>query len=365
MVLRRHGRAVFRGRIGIELRGESSRRFPKKAYGVELRDRSGDNRDAGLLGMPADDDWALYPSYNDKTLVRNTLAYATARRLGRYASRTRHVELWLNGRYRGVYVLIEKLKLHDDRVDLEEPAHLLEWISWQETQDEGVDVRLPGADVPLVFDDPERGDLDREERQEVRRSVKAADAALYGPAFTDPATGWRGHLDEAAAVDYVLLNELFKNQDGFHKSVYLARGAAGRWVLGPIWDFDLSMGNSRFAPASPVAGSTLADRGWAERLYADPTFVAALAARWRALRAAGLRPWLHAEVKRSTRQLVRSGAARRNFQRWPVLGKVVWPNPAEAADRTTYASEVRALRTWLDARVAWLDEHVHELRPRS
>src|SRR5918997_543995 len=39
----------YRGRIGIERRGQSSQMFPKVSYAIELR------RDAALLGMPADD----------------------------------------------------------------------------------------------------------------------------------------------------------------------------------------------------------------------------------------------------------------------------------------------------------------------
>jgi CotH kinase protein len=88
----------YHGRIGIERRGQSSQQFPKRSYAVELA------RDAPLLGMPADDDWVLYAPYNDKTLMRNVVAYATARAIGRYAARTRFVELRLDGRYRGVYV---------------------------------------------------------------------------------------------------------------------------------------------------------------------------------------------------------------------------------------------------------------------
>jgi len=41
----------------------------------------------------------------------------------------------------------------------------------------------------------------------------------------------------------------------------------------------------------------------------------------------------------------------------------LWPNPPAAVRRTTYASEVRALRTWLERRIAWLDAHVHMLSP--
>lgn len=109
---------VYAGFGGIELRGHSSLAFPKKQYGLELRDRRGEGRDAGLLGMPKDDDWVLSAPYTDKSLMRNALAYETARQsFGRYAPRTRYVEVVLNGRYRGVYVLTQKLELGKGRIE--------------------------------------------------------------------------------------------------------------------------------------------------------------------------------------------------------------------------------------------------------
>jgi hypothetical protein len=363
MVVRDNGRAVYRGRIGIERRGQSSQRFPKRSWGLELRNRRGDNRDVALLGMPADDDWILYAAYNDKTLMRNVIAYETARRLGRYAARTRFVEVHLNGRYHGVYVLMEKLKLQKDRLDLPEPAHLMEWTFSYQARNKGRYFRLPVSEYFMLFEDPERKDLGKRARSRVRGSLGDAERALYGEGFRDPATGWRRHIDERAAVDYVLVNELFKNQDAFHASTYLARGAGGRWQLGPVWDFDIAMGNSDYGPSATLEGSMLEERAWASRLYRDPAFVDAVAARWRALRAGGLRGALLRSVAGHARRLAATGAAGRNFRRWPVLGTRVWPNPPEAVQRTTYGSEVAALRGWLDRRIAWMDGHVSELRP--
>ena len=108
----------YDGFIGIELRGSSSQAFPKKQYGVETRDEAGDNLNVSLLGMPEENDWVLYAPYSDKSLMRNVLAYELARRMGRYASRTRFVEVVLNGDYQGVYVLMEKIKRDRNRVDI-------------------------------------------------------------------------------------------------------------------------------------------------------------------------------------------------------------------------------------------------------
>ena len=95
-------RPVLLGVVIAALAPASSQRFPKKSFALETR------RAAALLGLPADDDWVLYAPYNDKSLMRNVLAYETTHRLGRYASRTRWVELTLNGRPHGVYVLMER-----------------------------------------------------------------------------------------------------------------------------------------------------------------------------------------------------------------------------------------------------------------
>jgi hypothetical protein len=357
MVVRDAGRRVYRGRIGIELRGQSSLMFPKKSWSLELRDSKGDNRDVSLLGMPADDDWVLYAGYNDKTLMRNVLAYETARRLGRYASRTRFVEVTLNGRYHGVYVLMEKLKLQKDRIDLPEPAQLLEWTFPFQARDKGHSFGLPVWHYRVLFEDPERADLSRKRRAQIRRSISATERAVY------ELDGWRRLLDERSAVDFILVNELFKNQDAFHASTYLARGAGGPWQLGPVWDFDIAAGNSDYGPSARLKGSMLDRRPWARRLYADRAFVRAVTARWRELRAAGLRQALLASAGRHARRLAATGAAGRNFRRWPVLGVRVWPNPPAAVRRTTYASEVRALRRWLSLRIGWMDRHVDDLSP--
>jgi hypothetical protein len=362
MTVRDGARLYYRGHIGIEQRGQSSRvLFPKKSWSVETRTAGGANRDVSLLGLPEDNDWVLYASYNDKTLMRNVLAYETVRRMGRYASRTGFVEVAINGRYHGVYVLMERLKLDGQRVDVPEPGNLLEWTFDFQARQKGTFFRLPITRRPILFEDPERGELSRARRAAVRRSLVAAERALYGRRFRDPARGWRVRLDEAAAVDYVLVNELFKNEDAFHASTYLARGRGGLWQLGPVWDFDISMGNSSYGPSSRLTGSMLARRHWGSRLLQDRRFVRALAARWRQLQADGLGDAILDSVEHIAARLAASGAAGRNFRRWPVLGRRVWPNPPGAISRTTYSSEVRALRSWLSRRIAWLNRNIGRL----
>ncbi|MBC8384513.1 MAG: CotH kinase family protein, partial [Candidatus Cloacimonetes bacterium] len=110
----------YDGFAGIEIRGSSSVMFPKKQYAFETQDEFGENLNVPLLGLPTENDWILYAPYSDKTLIRNALAYELARKAGRYASRLRFCELVINDDYKGLYILFEKIKRDDDRVDISE-----------------------------------------------------------------------------------------------------------------------------------------------------------------------------------------------------------------------------------------------------
>jgi CotH kinase protein len=347
------GGNVYTGRAGIETRGHSSQLFPKKQYGIELRDRRGEGRDAALVGLPADDDWVLSANYNEKTLMRNAAAYRTARSVfRRWAPRTRYVEVILNGRYRGVYVLTERIELHEDRVDAED-GWILELVFGYQAAGERHFIS-PRTRRPLIFTDPD--DPSRGEARSIRRDVARFERALYGKRFRHRRRGWRARADQDALVDYVLLQELFGNPDGFHASTYFHRPPRGRIVFGPLWDFDIAMGNTTVDRFRTTRGWKLGRRSYVERLYRDRGFRRAMARRWREVRGAGLRRRILHGIARDARRLARPQV--RNFRRWPVLGRYVWPNPVDPRTgryRPTWRSEVAYLRRWLGARIAWMN----------
>lgn len=355
---------VYDGRIGIEVRGQSSQRFPKKQFSVETLTGGGDNRNVSPLGLPEENDWVLYAAYNDGSLMRNVVAYRAARQMGRYASRTRYVELVLDGAYWGVYVLMEKPKLDGDRVpDPEGPSDgfLLEYTHPSKIDPGDTYFRTPVTRTPIVYDDPERGDMPPARAREIARRVGAMERSLYGSGFRHPTRGHRAHLDTAAAVDYVLLYELFRNYDAFSASTFMHEGPDGRIALGPAWDFDLSMGNP--AALLPPRGCSLCDRRWTSRLYADRTFTAAMSARWAQLRRQGFLARTLAAIDRDARALQSSQV--RNLRRWPVLGFApVSASAPEASLRAAYRAETGRLRTWIRVRAGWLTANVGRLGVR-
>jgi hypothetical protein len=217
--------------------------------------------------------------------------------------------------------------------------------------------KSPRTGRPLLFTDPD--EPSRAERRSIRGDVVRFERALYGKRFRHPTRGWRRHADPAAAMDYFLLQELFGNQDAFHASTFFHRPPGGRITFGPLWDFDIAMGNTTMTRFRTTPGWNLRGRPYAGRLWQDARFRRGLAARWRKLREAGLRQRVRGMIARDARRL--RGPQVRNFTRWPILGRYVWPNPADPRTgryRPTWGSEVAYLRRWLGARISWMNRRL-------
>lgn len=127
----------------IHIRGGSTQIYPKKAYKLSLtQDSLGDNtrnNKVSLLGMRQDDDWILYPAYNDQEKIRNVFSsnlwkYTCAKdnSLGiDNGMEYKYIELFINGEYWGLYALgypIDELQLE---VDGKQQEHLYKKRTWE------------------------------------------------------------------------------------------------------------------------------------------------------------------------------------------------------------------------------------------
>jgi hypothetical protein len=359
---------AYDGFIGIERRGTSSQFFAKKQYGLETWDETGEDIDVELLGLPEESDWILSAPFTDKSLVRNNLVYETARALGYYASRQIFVEVFLNNDYQGVYVLLEQVKRDKNRVDISSASdedsssgYLLEYQCGVAPDADEVFFQTPrssgDSSCVYVIQYPNDEDLTPERKTYITDYVAQAEEALYSPGFQDEETGYRAFTDTQTFIDYMLLSEVFKNPDAFNRSTYFHKDDEGVLIPGPLWDFDLALGNNTFGDAGEPEGFLLTNKVWSGRLLEDPAFATAYVERYRSLRQMLLSSSsLNANIDDLIRTL--GGASQRNFERWPVLDTYIWPNRFVGAD---YESEIRYLKSWLETRLNWLDTNMGDL----
>ena len=229
----------YNGKIAIEIRGQSSQMFPMKSYSVDLKKASGSSLDQALLGMPAESDWVLYAPYTDKTLMRNVLAYTLAAKTGHWAPRCRYVELVLNGDYRGVYVLLEKIKRGKNRVDIPKiaatdlsgDALTGGYIFSLDKDPDGLYSTPSNRQFSYVY--PKLADIKDEQAAYLKSYVDAFEAALSASNYQDPENGVRKYADLASFIDYFIVNEVSRNVDGYRLSTFFHknRESAGGKIM--------------------------------------------------------------------------------------------------------------------------------------
>ncbi len=376
--------------IGIERRGYSTQTFPKASWGVEGRDAEGNDENFALLGLPEEEDWVLYGPWMDRSLIRNALGYELWGALGWYAPRTRFCEVYLHDdpsrsipeSYVGVYLLTEKIKRDKNRLDIKkldpeddaEPAITGGYLMEMREPD-----RLDPGEVAIPIRDgfvmtpvsPNSSKITGAQVVWFRRHIQAFEAALFGPDFRDPEKGYAPFIDTDSFVDYMLLQEFFKNRDAFHSSTFLYKDREDVIHMGPIWDLNIAMGYFSFQGIQGTDGWLLNTNGgpvsrspWTARLLEDPAFAQRYQARWQELRNSTLSTVaIEERIDALVAQL--NTAQARQFIRWPSLGMTLFPDinflMFAGPHPDSYQGEIEYLKTWLEDRGRWIDEHIAEL----
>ncbi|MGZ8920318.1 MAG: CotH kinase family protein [Limisphaerales bacterium] len=369
------GTPDFDGLATIRTRGHSTRDLPKRSYTLHTMDAAANQTKVPLLGLPAEEDWVLYAPFEDKTMIRDVLAYELARRMGHYAPRTRYVELFIkrsSGKvtmrdYHGVYVLMERIKRGKSRVNIEkleagdnsEPEISGGYIVKRDHGEDGgarFNTRHGG---PYYHVYPKAKNITPEQKRWIRNYFNAFEAALYGDDFADPETGYAAYLDVNGFIDSHWLIELSKNVDGFRYSAYITKDREGKLKPGPAWDWNRAFGNANYYGGGQTKGWYWGvlrpnEISWHHRLREDPAYVRRSAARWRELRKDVFDPKkISALIDQIASQL--EEAQQRNFERWPILGQHVSSNHYVG---DSYKEEVQWLKKWIENRISWIDKEV-------
>lgn len=373
------GRAYITGAVdyvgpsGFKTRGRSTAGSPKKNYGIEIWDSDNQDMDISILGLPAESDWILYAPYSfDRALINNAFIHALSRRIGRYAVRTRFVEMFVNTKgdpvsaqdYVGLYILMEKIKRGPDRVDI---AKLDPWETSESVISGGYMLKIDRPDSgdsgfrtarrnptygdgTFCYVTPKEEEITEAQSSWIRSYLDQFEDALYGPHFADPILGYAQFIDVGSFLDHNLLNMLAMNVDALRLSTHLYKPRDGKLHMGPIWDFDRSLNSSDGRDDNPERwhgsgdGTDYLGYIWWDRLFEDPEFWQQYIDRWTALRRG---PFSDQQINGLIDSMVEEirEAQVRNEARWP-------------GARPRYGGfdqEIAAFKTWLARRTAWVD----------
>lgn len=355
--------------IKIKLRGYTSMNFDKKQFGISLVDKDGEDKEASLLGMPAAEDWVLSAPYNDKSLLRDILAYNLSNMIGRHAPRTRIVRLTMtvDGQLPeglGIYVLTEKNDIGPGRIPI--PKKNKEGTSFVAAFDhthEGDVILWSGRETDLLLDYPSMEKVKTDELEEfmekfndVEERVTYASGHRWETIFDDL-------LDLDSAVDFFVIQELTRNIDAYRLSSNIYIPPKGKIHFGPIWDFNIAFGNAAHENGVQFYGWRALEKGvWFTALFHHPVFCNAVKDRW-------IRARWDGTLSNNTifniidkQALVMAPLTAENFARWPSLGRYLWPNPYWLE---TWGEEIDALKSWISLRTQWMDDTIRHMDCRG
>ncbi len=277
----------YSGKIEIKGRGNNSWGLDKKPYAIKLLEKK------AVMGMKKHKRWVLLANASDKTLLRNRTAFEIARRTGlAWTPDSRFVEVILNGKYLGSYLLCEQIRVDENRVNIAEMksednegesitgGYILECDRYY---DEINKFRSAYRDLPINIKDPDEEVLTVKQKQYITDYVNGVEKLLYGGESIDP--NYANFFDIKSFVDFWIVMELTHNNDTrLPGSCYMYKDRGGKLMAGPVWDFDLSTfieSRSFLLYNYEVTDFSKSGRSlWFKRLFEDPAFRACAKERW-------------------------------------------------------------------------------------
>ncbi len=336
--------------LSIRLRGNTSRRYPKKSFRISILNEAGEKNKISIAGLRRDDDWILNPMYTDASKIREALAYSLWETMNSCGDAARcsgmaFCEVILNGEYAGLYALQERMDRKQVQADKgtgilykvdtnvrPEQEKLL--VNGKEETCAGMELVFSGSEV----DEP---------------WLPAADYIALLEGAEGPCTA---RLSLQNAVEFTLWAVLTQARDCHYKNQFLhCVWEKEEYVMYRIpWDVNHTFGDywsgsaekenymaySLAFPAVDDAGVVLLGGG-------DSAFIQALVNRWTELRAGPIQEEDLLEKANLQFQKLYP-AILRDHEKWPESG-MGEGNAANIRDIEYFLREnLRAMDRWID-----------------
>ena len=339
----------------IRGRGNNSWTYDKKSYHIQLDSK------ANLLGVGSakGKHWNLIANHCDQSLLRNFTALKFAAKMSgvAYSPACINVEVYVNGYYNGVYLLTESIRVGDGRVDIADDA--------EAGTDIGYLVQLSNyAEENIFYLDGRsyeiKSDLSTDPALSWEQQMYIEDymSLCYDAVASGDREEIERLMDLNSIVDTYIVEETVKNLDVGWDSFYFYKDAGGKLALGPIWDFDLSLGNANEGCENyndlHAARNTMGQ--------SNPWFYHLMAYNWfRELVAERFASEEVQAIIRSLPKMIRTEAEAqfnsfcRNFEEWRIFGRCMNREPRAITKLMSYKEHYEYLIAWLECRIEWLN----------
>lgn len=330
--------------LTVRGRGNSSFKMPKYGMKLEFENK------VSLFGMPENRDWALIGNFGDKTHLRNYMMTRLSEWLNaRYTPRCRYVEVYLNRKYMGLYLLSETVKVGKNRVNIPENDSS---FLFEKESSKKQDTPFVTSSMGFSFHVKNPRDLKPESAEMLVSHLTDFETFLTTPP-NERKTSMDDWIDMVDFLPYYWVQEYSKNEDGnFARSIYITWQKGHAMRFGPLWDFDISFGNESYKVNRTVDGWYIRQFRWFSYVFKDST-----------VRNAARDYWVeHRDVFRALIDSVPlyvtqiSRALDNEYKRWPIMQNT--ENWALKDPYDDYEEALDSLVLWMKARYKWINNNL-------
>lgn len=334
-------------------RGHTSWTFSdKKSYKIKLQKKCG-----ALLGITEDKEYCLLAEIWDKSLLRWGYMFEVAKALRMpFVPMYKHVELFINNEYEGVYMLTEQIERSDNKVMIDRDGFMVERDSYYYTEPLYFITNV--IKEPMSFKYPDASDGDVREGDDNYNFITAyfdkVESTLK--AIESGSKDYQLYIDLNSFVKWYISEELLGNIDP--NKYFVLRNRASKLEMGPVWDADWSMGNASMIngcwekpPYQPTIDEVVCNVAYLQYLLKDKDFCDTVRREW-----GYLKPFINAILQKMEEEAKKIEYAQiDNFVRWPILNTYLGCGLIALG---SWEAEVAYVNDYFVERAKWFDQYV-------
>lgn len=336
--------------------------YEKKPYRLKFEEK------VDLFGMGRARDWILLANTVDMSMLRNYTVYKMAQQFSglKYTTDCQFAHVYINDDYRGLFLIVEQVEEGDNRVEIgdgtdalgnpaepEDCGFLLECGNGG--ANDGQRVFWPKAYRSVsvgsvVVKSPEADVITNDQLKYINEYMNDVVEAIGKDDFGTlcELVDIQSFVDSFICTEYILAGDM-----GYVFFAYKEPG--GKLFLGPLWDYDQSSGCSEHGGNNYRGWDAASPHSWYTKLIRNDEFRALVVERW-----LEKYDYIHGipDMLYETAEYYQADIDA-NYTRWAgFLGSKQWRSLPEVDALKTYPEHVDYFVTWLNNRVAWIEEEL-------
>ena len=344
----------------IKYRGNSTLDPAKKSFRIKF------DKKTNILDLPAKaKKWVLFANMYDKTLLRNRIGYKMSTIFGlKYTPACNHVDVILNGDFKGNYLLCDQIEVNEKRVDItkmdstntNEPeitgGYLIEGDAFAEKEPSYFKTK---EGILFAIKYPKSGDITQQQKDYIEKYFNKVESEIYQNNLEN--------IDFESFARYFLIEDFAGNIDGIWSSFYLTKERGDNKIyFGPVWDLDLAFDNDMIIyPTNEKKNfcfkyiySNGSTQDLVMKLLSNDSLLAKVKEIWTKMTNSGFDKETMIGFINEQVELINE-SQKLNFIRWDVLKEKQFLQPTA---RGSYEAEIEYLKEFIENRFTIFDQIV-------